>query len=370
MDESVRENQNQPRVSEAQLASIVASATDAIVSTNTAQQIILFNHSAEAMFLRSAEETLGKPIDTLIPERFRHGHRRYVEQFGESGITMRSMQAPGQLVGLRGNGEEFPIEAMISHATTEEGRIFTVIIRDVTERVRMEKAREEFLAMLGHELRNPLGAISNAVAVARLQSTDDVMLRPLDILDRQVRHMARLVNDLVDMSRVTQGQMDLQIEDVDMGLAVEDALQTVLPHIERNQQHVHVSLPKERVVLEGDSVRLHQVLVNIIENASKYTDAGGHIEIEVKREGSIAVVCVRDTGQGITPDLMPRIFEPFVQGRQQLDRAHGGLGIGLALVRRIIALHGGSIEAHSKGEGEGSEFMVRLPLLRPRRIAE
>ncbi|HEY3267920.1 MAG TPA: PAS domain-containing sensor histidine kinase [Armatimonadota bacterium] len=350
-------------VTEAQLASIVASATDAIISVDTQQNIILYNRAAETMFLRPAAEALGQPLNTLIPERFHEAHQKHVARFGRSGITSRSMQSPGQLLGLRSNGEEFPVEAMISHADTEDGRIYSVIIRDITERVRLETARQEFLALLGHELRNPLAAISSALYLARRRVDDAALERPLDILDRQVSHMTRLVSDLVDVSRVTRGVLDIQREELDIISVLGSAIEPFRRRFADGGIRLHVSLAKEPILLAADPVRLHQVFSNLLDNAAKYTDPGGSVWVEARRHGAVATISVRDTGVGIAPALMPRLFEPFVQGKQGADRTQSGLGLGLTLCHRIVGLHGGTFEASSAGPGEGAQFTIRLPLV-------
>lgn len=350
------------RVTDVQLAGIVAAAMDAIISTDADQRITLFNGAAEAMFQYPAAEVLGQPLDVLIPLRFRAAHRAHVDGFGRGGTTSRSMQSPGELVGLRADGEEFPIEAMITHAETPDGLIYAVIIRDITERVRTEAARQEFLAMLAHELRNPLGAISNALYVVRQHVEDPELERPLSILDRQVAQMSRLVSDLIDVSRMTRGVLSLHREETELIGVIQSAVEPLTHRFEERRLQLEIDLPSDPIHLSADTVRLHQVLGNLLDNAVKYNDPGGTVRIEARREGDTAVVSVRDYGPGIAADLMPRLFEPFVQGKQGPDRGHGGLGLGLTLCYRIVVLHGGTFEAVSAGSGTGAEFIIRLPI--------
>ncbi|HLZ47168.1 MAG TPA: ATP-binding protein, partial [Candidatus Limnocylindria bacterium] len=220
-----------------------------------------------------------------------------------------------------------------------------------------------FLAMLGHELRNPLGAIGNAVTlVSRSAHGDEALDRQLRLIERQVRVLTRLVNDLLDVSRVTSGKVSLQRETVDL-VALVDRLVTQLQSTARDQQ-LHLSLSAEPgpLLVVGDPVRLEQVFTNLLGNALKYTPARGRIEVAIRRDGSRAVIEVADSGVGIPPDALPHIFELFAQADTSIDRAQGGMGIGLTLVQSLVHLHGGSVAAASDGPGTGSRFTVTLPL--------
>jgi two-component system, sensor histidine kinase len=234
-----------------------------------------------------------------------------------------------------------------------------------TERRRAEAeaanhAKDEFLAMLGHELRNPLGAISNAVQVLdRVGKDADLAGRMHGIIGRQVQHLARLVDDLLQVSRVLTGSVTLQRQPLDLRVVAAGVV-AALNYAGRTQQH-RITLDGDATPLNADATRLEQVITNLLDNGLKYTPAGGEIALTVGRERDEAVLVVRDTGVGITPDLLPHVFEPFTQGRQGLERAAGGLGLGLALVKRLVELHGGTVEARSAGAGRGSEFIVRLP---------
>jgi signal transduction histidine kinase/CheY-like chemotaxis protein len=222
--------------------------------------------------------------------------------------------------------------------------------------------KDEFLAMLAHELRNPLAPILNAMQVIQIRGTDDPALqRAGDVVQRQGRHMARLLDDLLDVSRITHGKIELRKEPVDLAAVVENALQTSRPFIEAGQHEVSICLPPEPLRVEADPTRLEQVITNLLNNAAKYTESGGCIWVTAQREGDDAVVRVRDTGVGISPALLPHVFDLFTQASRPLDRPQGGLGIGLTLVRRLVELHGGSVEADSAGPGRGSEFVVHLP---------
>ncbi len=225
-----------------------------------------------------------------------------------------------------------------------------------------DRRKDEFLAMLAHELRNPLAPIRNAIQIMRLVGPADPDLeRSRDMIDRQVEHMTRLVDDLLEVSRITGGKIKLQKETVDLVAVVARAVETSRPLIDARQHELTVAFPPEPIVLEADPTRLAQVISNLLNNAAKYTENGGHIWLTINREGGEVVVQVRDNGIGMPVDLLPRVFELFTQADRSLDRSQGGLGIGLTLVKSLVTLHGGRVTAHSEGPSKGSEFVVRLP---------
>jgi signal transduction histidine kinase len=226
------------------------------------------------------------------------------------------------------------------------------------------RRKDEFLAMLAHELRNPLAPIRNAVEIMRqLESVGPEMHWIREMIDRQLRRMTRLVDDLLDVSRITRGKIRLQLGAVDVAAAVTSAVETSRPLVEARKHELTVVLPSKPIQVMADSDRLAQVLSNLLNNAAKYTDEGGRICLTVTRDEHEVVFSVRDTGAGIPAEMLPRIFELFTQVDQSLDRAQGGLGIGLTLVRRLVEMHQGSVQALSAGPGQGSEFVVRLPIL-------
>jgi signal transduction histidine kinase/ActR/RegA family two-component response regulator len=248
---------------------------------------------------------------------------------------------------LRARGRQYEVRALVE--------------REQASRAEAEAAnrrKDAFLAMLGHELRNPLAAVRNAIAVARLDA--ERRARALDIAHRQTAHLAHLVDDLVDVARVTQGKIRLRVERVVLATIVQRAIEATRPMIDERGHTLTVSaLPA--LVLEGDPTRLEQVLVNLLSNAAKYTPPGGTIEISAESRGDEAVVRVRDNGTGIAPGMLPRVFDLFAQADNTLNRSQGGLGIGLTIVRQLVELHGGHIEALSDGPAQGAEFVVRLP---------
>lgn len=229
-----------------------------------------------------------------------------------------------------------------------------------------DRAKDEFLAMLAHELRSPLAPVQNSVHLLRLWADGDERLRATtDMLTRQVGQLVRLVDDLVDVSRITRGKIDLVRQPVDVSTVVRQAVETVEPTVRAKRQELHVVMPSEPTVLEADATRLTQVVGNMLTNASRYSPVGGRVELIVSRTADAEVaIHVRDNGIGITAEQLPRIFDLFMQGDSSLERSAGGLGIGLTLVKTLVELHGGTITAHSDGRGTGSEFVVRLPATR------
>ncbi|MFP5289133.1 MAG: ATP-binding protein, partial [Thermoanaerobaculia bacterium] len=231
-----------------------------------------------------------------------------------------------------------------------------------------DRRKDEFLAILAHELRNPLAPLRNALQVMRLAGTDlETLERTRGMMERQVQQMVRLIDDLLDVSRITRGKIELRKERVDLSEVVRDALETCRPLIEAAGHELKVILPPEPIALDADPTRLAQVFSNLLNNAAKYTPRGGSILLSAEREEDGVLVRVRDTGIGIPADMLPRIFEMFTQVDRSLERTQGGLGIGLSLVRGLVELHGGSVEARSEGLGRGSELLVRLPVHPPAR---
>ncbi|HKP11032.1 MAG TPA: PAS domain-containing protein [Blastocatellia bacterium] len=224
------------------------------------------------------------------------------------------------------------------------------------------RRKDEFLAMLAHELRNPLAPIRNAAQVLKLIGPADANQQwAREIIERQTQHLTRLVDDLLDVSRITQGKITLAREPLDLATVVQRAVEISRPLIEARHHQLTVALAPEPLRVEGDSTRLVQVVGNLLNNAAKYTDEGGHIRVEAAREGQEAVIRVRDNGMGLPADLLPHVFDLFTQADRSLDRSQGGLGIGLTLVRQLAELHGGRVEARSDGPAKGSEFILRLP---------
>jgi PAS domain S-box-containing protein len=259
----------------------------------------------------------------------------------------------------------------VSNVYWVDGRlIIQCNIRDITERLRSEerlkeadRRKDEFLAMLAHELRNPLAPIANAVEVMRLLELDHPdLLWVQEVVDRQLRQMTRLVDDLLDVSRITSGKITLRKELVELTSIVATAIENCRHQTDAREQELMVSIPAGPILLEADPARLEQLIANLLNNAAKYTQPRGKIWLSVEGRGDQVEVRVRDTGIGLAPEMLPRIFDLFAQADQSLARSQGGLGLGLTLVRRIVELHGGTVQAFSLGLGQGSELTVRLPV--------
>ncbi len=274
---------------------------------------------------------------------------------------------------VKKGGERFWALGIVTPLHDTEGRLsgFSKILRDITERKRLEDSlreaaqrKDQFLAMLGHELRNPLAPLRSLTEILlRLKPEDDVRDRAYAMMDRHVGHLTRLVDDLLDVSRISRGLVELRRESVNIAEVANQAVEMAAPAVEGRGHDLSLTLPRKPLRVEGDATRLTQVIFNLLNNAAKYTDPGGRIWLTIEREGQDAVVRVRDNGSGMPPDLVPRVFDLFTLGSRSLDRAQGGLGLGLTLVKRLVEMHGCTVEARSEGLGKGSEFIVRRPAL-------
>jgi signal transduction histidine kinase len=255
------------------------------------------------------------------------------------------------------------LEASTARLQESEERLRLAL--DVAQRA--DRLKDEFLATLAHELRNPLSSINNAVQVLRRGGLAGPELQwSREVIDRQVGHLTRLIDDLLDVNRITRGTLELRKDEAELSQVLQEAVESSRPLIDRHGHQLILSLPDEPIHLEADLIRLVQVFTNLLNNATKYTPQGGQISLSAERDGSELRVRVRDTGIGVAPDQLPRLFEMFYQADRSLERAQGGLGIGLTLVQRLVELHGGRVEARSDGIGHGSEFVVHLPVSTPR----
>jgi len=246
---------------------------------------------------------------------------------------------------------------------TAEWQAAAAHLRDREEALReADRSKDEFLAMLAHEIRNPLAPIRTAVQLLKVETLSEAQrVKAREVIERQVEHLVRLIDDLLDVARITRGAITLQRERTDLADVVARAIETSRPLIDARRHDLVLELPAQAVAVDGDAVRLSQVVANLLNNAAKYTESGGRILVRVERDGHEAVIRVRDNGMGIPAPLLHKVFDLFTQADRTLDRQFGGLGIGLALVRRLVDLHGGSVGAHSAGLGHGTEMVVRLP---------
>jgi PAS domain S-box-containing protein len=248
----------------------------------------------------------------------------------------------------------------VRQSQERERRLYQAVLESEARAREADRRKDEFLAMLGHELRNPLAPIMTALQVMDLKD-ETSSSKERQLIDRQVRHLGRLVDDLLDIARVTRGKLRINKKRIDLALVIERAVEMASPLFEQRSHNLRLVVPRTGLVVDADASRLAQVVANLLTNAAKYTEPGGSIVLTALAEGDRIIVAVKDNGQGIAPDLLPQIFDLFVQGQRTLERAQGGLGIGLALVRNLVELHGGHVEAKSGGAGQGSEFVIELP---------
>jgi DNA-binding response OmpR family regulator/nitrogen-specific signal transduction histidine kinase len=335
----------------------------------------LANPLYEQLFGR--RDLAGRAGPVALPELVAQGTWKIFDRVYETGEPFVGKEYSA-LVDRQGNGtlEQCFFNFVAQPTRDARGQVDGILLHavEITESVqarreveglaeklkKADNSKDEFLAMLAHELRNPLAPIVTALQLMNVRQNAQGAVRERNIIERQVHHLARIVDDLLDVSRITRGVIDLRRESVELSTVVERAVEVAQPLVDARQHQLRVSVPATGLLLDADPVRLAQVIANLLNNAAKYTNSGGRLEIEGGREGAEVVVRVRDNGQGIAPERIGSMFELFVQGDRSLDRAQGGLGIGLTLARRLVELHGGTLEAKSAGPFLGSEFTVRL----------
>lgn len=315
---------------------------------------------------RAPEDIIGHRIEEVLGAEAMVAIRPHIDEVLQGREVRYEEQVPFKGLGPRW------ISAVYTPTFDAQGQTdgWVAVVIDIDQRKRTEEAlkhadrrKDEFLATLAHELRNPLAPMRNSLEVMkRAAANRELMTQARDTIDRQMSQMERLVEDLLDVSRITHNRLELRKQRVELGTVIHQAVEACRPLIECSEHDMEVKLPPQPIVLDADPARLAQVFGNLINNSCKYTEPKGHIVVSAVREGSDVIVSVKDTGIGIPADMLPRIFETFVQVDQSLERAHGGLGIGLTLVKQIVEMHGGNVLAKSEGLGKGSEFLVRLPI--------
>jgi PAS domain S-box-containing protein len=365
------------------LAAIVDTTSDAIISKDLHSIVMSWNPAAERMFGYTAKEMIGQPITVLFPEDHLDEEPEILRR-----ITQGEIVSHFETVRRRKDGTIIPLSVTISPVHDATGRVIgaSQIARDITEQKQADQAlrqalselseadrrKSEFLATLSHELRNPLAPIRNAVEILKVVSADgnpEAAKPVIGLLERHVRQVARLVDDLLDVSRISRGKIELRPEVMELAPVVKQAVETVQSSLKSREHELSIVLPPQPVYLYADPNRVAQMIANLLDNACKFTERGGRIRISVTLEGGAAVVRVQDTGIGIPAEQIPQIFHMFAQANTSLDRLEGGLGIGLALVKTLAEMHGGTVEAHSLGVDQGSEFILRLPVAHDRQIA-
>jgi PAS domain S-box-containing protein len=358
------------------IRSIVDNVVDGIVTTDVHGTIGSVNPATERLFGYAAEELIGQNVNVLMPEPYRSGHDDYFAEYRRTGEA-KIIGIGREVEGRRRDGSTFALELAVNEFELGAQSHFTAILRDITERKRLElqshemmnalresdRHKDEFLALLAHELRGPLAPLRNCLELLKFGGSDENLRHKVQgTMERQLAQMVRLVNDLLDLGRVSCGQVEVRRESVELGSVMRHAADACAPLVTAAAHVFSIVLPPESVYVDADPARLVQVFGNLLQNACKYTEPGGRIEFSASKQAGQAVVRVKDTGIGIPPGKLESIFGLFVQVSRTSERAQGGLGIGLALVKRLVELHGGSIEACSAGPGAGSEFIVRLPL--------
>jgi PAS domain S-box-containing protein len=355
------------RDSEGRLKALFANAAVGIAELTQDGRFALVNDSLCRLLGEKREGLIALPMSSVAHDEDRGNVEALMKQLGDGHIE--TFAAERRFV--RRDGETIWVKLSVSLASESDAQAkrAVAVIEDITERKHAEedlreadRRKDEFLATLAHELRNPLAPIRNSLHIFRLAGVQDPTVgRVTDMMERQVAHMVRMVDDLLEVSRISRGKIELRKERTELASILRNAVDTSLPLIEGGKHRLTVDIPDDPLVMDADAVRLAQVFANLLNNSAKYTRQGGEISVKVHVEPGMAVVRVKDNGEGIPPQMLNRVFNMFTQVDTG-SRAQGGLGIGLTLARTLVHLHGGTIEAASEGKGQGCEFIVRLPL--------
>jgi PAS domain S-box-containing protein len=365
-------------VSQERLAAIIGTAMDAIITLDEEQRVVLFNAAAEKIFGCPAAEVIGQPIDRFIPERSRGDHGRHVQKFGATGATARSMYSPATLYGVRAGGEEFPIEATISQATTGGKQLYTVILRDITHKkqaeelaalyaksMELDRLKTEFFANMSHELRTPLalilGLVQARLAVGGMAEEER---HQLEVIDRNAGLLLRHVNDMLDLSKLDAGRMDAAYREADLAGIVRLAASYFESLAEEHGVSFAIEAPGP-LMAQIDPAKIERSVLNLLSNAFKFTPSGGRVSVRVQAGGDRAVLEVEDTGPGVPPHMSEAIFERFRQLESGSTRQFGGTGLGLSIAKQFVSLHGGSLTVKEARGGTGALFRMELPLAAP-----
>ncbi len=369
---------------EYQFRALAETAQDAIITIDEDSTLLFVSQSTERIFGYAPEELLGKPLTMLMPEYLRHLHQAGIKRYAETGqkhIDWAAIELPG----LHKDGREIPLEISFSEFISQGKRRFSGIARDTSDRKRAAREREalllaerrtaeelreanrlkdEFLSTVSHELRTPLTAILGWAHLLRLgQLGEGGAVEALETIERNARAQSHLIDDLLDVSRIITGKLRLDVRQIDPGTFIESAIEAVRPAADAKNVRIQKVMDTGVVTVAADPARMQQVVWNLVSNAIKFTPKGGRVQVRLERINSHIEIAVSDTGVGIKPEFLPHVFERFRQADQTTTRQHSGLGLGLAIVRHLVDLHGGTVEAESTGEGHGATFIVRLPLV-------
>ena len=381
--EKLRATQAALDASEARASAILRTAVDGIITIDERGIINSANPAAEKLFGYPADEMIGRNVSMLMPNPYHDAHDSYIANYVRTG--QRKIIGIGrEVVGLRKNGTVFPMHLAVSEMWAHGRRMFTGIVHDLTEHKKVEdelrqameaaeqahaeaetanQLKDEFLATLSHELRTPLNAMLGWTRLLRLGGMDQKSIQEaIEALERSALAQAQLIEDLLDVSRITSGKLRLEPKAVNLADVVAGAMSSVQPAAEVRQIRIQQNLDRQAGPIWADPGRLQQVVWNLLTNAIKFTPRGGQVTVSTRPVDSQVELIVSDTGKGIAPDFLPHVFERFRQADTGSTRTHSGLGLGLAIVRHIIEMHGGTVEAQSEGLGKGSTFIVRLPI--------
>jgi PAS domain S-box-containing protein len=349
-------------ISQTRFEGILSIADDAIISIDGHQCITLFNQGAEKIFGYSAQEIMGKPLDLLLPMRFSEQHRLYVTDFGKSPYQARSMGERREIFGLRKDGTEFPAEASISKLNMDSECVYTVILRNITERKKIEKMKDEFVSVVSHELRTPLTSIHGSLgmlASGLLPTDSEQGKRLLQIATDSTDRLVRLINDILDIERIESGKVKMQRENCNLDELISSALNIMQPIA--NKAGVILSISSLSVQLWVDPDRIVQTLTNLLSNAIKFSHSNSTVWLTAQQQKNEILLTIKDTGRGIPVDKLDSIFERFQQVDSSDSRNHEGTGLGLAISKSIVQQHGGKIWVES-ALNRGSSFYLTLPV--------
>jgi PAS domain S-box-containing protein len=350
------------------LAAIIDSSDDIIASKDLNGVITGWNRGAERILGYTAEEIIGKHVSMIMPPELVEDMPRILDRI-RRGEKVDHYETRRRCK----DGTIIDVSLTVSPIRNSQGEVIgaSKVGRDITlqklvegERLEADRRKDEFLAMLAHELRNPIASISGAAHLFGKLETEEDLEWAKEVVLRQVKHLGRLIDDLLDVSRITRGKIDLRKEPLDLLPIVNSAIETVRSLMEERKHELTVSVSSGVTRLEADPLRLEQMLVNLLTNAAKYTESGGEIWLTARRQGENIVIKVKDTGIGITPELRPHLFDLFAQGDRSAARSEGGLGIGLTLVKSLVEMHDGTITVESEGANKGSEFTLSMPALK------
>jgi PAS domain S-box-containing protein len=355
-----------------QLQTTLACIGDAVIVVDRSGRLTMMNMVAESLTGWTSGEAIGQPLESvfrILNEQTREAVESPVDRALNEGVIVG---LANHTILISKDGTERPIDDSAAPIRDADGTVTGVVLifRDVTKSRKAQLAlreadrrKDEFLAILAHELRNPLAPICTALEILRTPAANSKAIQQAqEVMQRQVHHLVRLVDDLLDVSRIMRGKIELRPESIDLRTVVARAVETAQPIIDSQEHELIVSLPPEPVMLTVDPIRFGQIINNLLTNAAKYTEHGGHIWLTAEHVADQITIRVRDTGIGIPKEMLPQVFQLFTQVDSSVTRSQGGLGIGLTLVQNLVELNGGSVEAHSEGLGKGSEFVVRLPM--------